>query len=72
MELISDDCSVSLHPINDDGTCSGQEQTVYFDPADKVHAGWSILGRATTVLGARTRKGNKRAREGASKGPGEI
>jgi len=44
--------SILLHPVNADGTLSEDKVGVNFHPEDNIHSGWSILGRATTVLGA--------------------
>ena len=44
--------TVSLHPINADGTLGGDEVDVKFYPEDKIHSSWTLLGRATTVVGA--------------------
>jgi len=51
-ELTRKDHSVPLHPVNADGTLCEGEVGVIFHPEDKVHSGWSLLGRATTVVGA--------------------
>jgi len=51
-ELSTGDCTVSLHPINSDGTLGSDEVGVNFYPEDKVHSNWTLLGRATTVVGA--------------------
>jgi len=61
-ELSSDGYSVLLHPVNEDGTLSEGEMGVHFHPEDKVYSGWSILGRATTIVGA----------DDAQKAQGEI
>jgi hypothetical protein len=50
-ELATENHSVSLHPINADGTLGNDEVGVNFYPEDKVHSIWSLLGRATTVVG---------------------
>ena len=51
-ELSTKDRTVSLHPINADGTLGGDRVDVNYFPKDKVHSGWTLLGRATTVVGA--------------------
>ena len=51
-ELSTEDCTVSLHPINTDGTLGGGNIGVKFYSEDKVHSSWTLLGRATTVVGA--------------------
>ena len=51
-ELSTKDRIVSLHPINADGTLGRDEVDVKYSPKDKVHSGWTLLGRATTVVGA--------------------
>ena len=51
-ELSAENHSVSLHPINADGTLGGDEVDVKFYPEDKIHSSWTLLGRATTVVGA--------------------
>ena len=43
---------VLLHRINGDGTLGKDEVGVNFYPEDKVHSSWTLLGRATTVVGA--------------------
>jgi len=58
--------SVLLHPIDENGDLGAGEVGVNFYPTDKVYSGWSILGRATTVMGASTEGGGggPPAREG--------
>ena len=51
-ELSTEDSAVSLHSINADGTLCGDEVGVNFYPKDEVHSSWTLLGRATTVVGA--------------------
>jgi len=51
-ELSTEDCTVSLHPINADGTLCGDEVGVKFYPEDKVHWSRTLFGRGTTVVGA--------------------
>jgi hypothetical protein len=51
-QLTTVENSVLLHPVNADGTLDKDEVGVNFYPEDKVHSGWSLLGRATTVIGA--------------------
>jgi len=51
-ELATESYSVLLHPIDADGTPCKGEVAVNFYPEDKVHSGWALLGRATTVIGA--------------------
>ena len=41
-----------MHPINADGALDTSEVGVNFYPEDRVHSSWSLLGRATTVVGA--------------------
>ena len=57
-ELAGEDQTVSLHPMNLDGTLGEEEVSVNFHPEDKIHSGWSLLGRATTVVGASRNGGN--------------
>ena len=49
---------VSLHPVNPDGTLGEDEVDFDFDRDDKVHSSWALLGRATTVVGAKRREGD--------------
>ena len=51
-ELTTGEHSILLHPVNADGSLGTGEARVNFYPKDKVHSGWSLLGRATTVVGA--------------------
>ena len=51
-ELTTEEHSVLLHPVDADGLLGAGEARVNFYPMDKVHSGWSLLGRATTVVGA--------------------
>ena len=51
-ELATEDHHVLLHPVNADGTLSEGKVAINFDPNDKVHSAWALLGRATTVIGA--------------------
>ena len=51
-ELTSSEHSILLHPINEDGKLGGESHDISFHPEDRIHSGWSILGRATTVIGA--------------------
>ncbi|KAF9647703.1 hypothetical protein BDM02DRAFT_3270005 [Thelephora ganbajun] len=51
-ELTTPNHTISLHPVNDDKTLGKDEIVVNFYPEDKVHSSWSLLGRATTVVGA--------------------
>ena len=51
-ELTTEEHTILLHPVNADGTLDEDEVSVKFYPDDKVHSGWSLLGRATTVVGA--------------------
>jgi hypothetical protein len=51
-ELNMENCTVSLLPVNPDGTLGGDEIDVNFYPEDKVHSSWTLVGRATTVVGA--------------------
>ena len=54
-----------MHPVNPDGTLSEDEVDIDFDPDNKVHSSWALLGRATTVLGAKRHGGdNNGAAEG--------
>jgi hypothetical protein len=64
-ELSTEDHSVLLHPIAG-GTLGEDEVAVNFYPEDKVYSGWSLLGRATTVVGA-NRNNNGRARVSSRK-----
>jgi hypothetical protein len=52
-ELSTDDHTVLLHPINTDGTLGEGEVSVNFYPEDRVHSAWSLLGRATAIVGAK-------------------
>ena len=45
-----------MNPVNLDGTLGTDEVDIDFDPGDKVHSSWSLLGRATTVVGAKRHK----------------
>ena len=56
-ELTGESQAVLLHPTNIDGTLGKEEVGVAFYPEDKIHSSWSLLGRATTVVGA-SRNGN--------------
>ena len=56
VELASAEHPILLHPVTEDGTLGTEEAGVSFHPEDKVHSGWSLLGRATTVIGASTEK----------------
>jgi len=59
VELASAEHPISLYPVTEDGALGTEEAGVSFHPEDKVHSGWSLLGRATTVIGASTeKKGN--------------
>ena len=51
-ELTSEKHSVFLHRVTEDGTLEAEEADVNFHPEDKLHSGWSLLGRATIVIGA--------------------
>jgi len=51
-ELTSRDRVVSLYPVSTDGSLCEDEVDINFYPDDKIHSGWSLLGRATTVVGA--------------------
>lgn len=44
--------TVSLHPVNADGTLGEEEAGVNFYQEDRVYSSWTLLGRATTVVGA--------------------
>jgi len=55
-ELTAEDHSVLLHPINANGTLGENKVGINFHPEDKVHSSWTLLGRATNVVGA-SRKG---------------
>jgi len=68
-ELTTRGHSVLLHPVNADGSLGSDEVRVNFHPTDKVHSGWSLLGRATTVVGANAEGdgGGPPAREGQVK-----
>ena len=58
-ELGSEKHSVLLHSVTEGGALRKEEVGVDFYPEDGVYSGWSLLGRATTVIGASTgRKGN--------------
>ena len=56
-ELTARGHSVLLHPVNADGSLGSDEVRVNFHPTDKVYSGWSLLGRATTVVGASAERG---------------
>ena len=51
-ELTAEGHSVLLHPVNADGALGEGEVGVSFYPGDRVYSWWSLLGRATTVVGA--------------------
>jgi len=51
-EFSTEGSTVSLHPINADGTLGGDEVGVKFYPEDKVHSSRTLFGRGTTVVGA--------------------
>jgi hypothetical protein len=51
-ELSAEDHTVSLHPVKTDGTLGKEEVFVNFYPEDKVHSAWTLLGRATNIIGA--------------------
>ena len=55
-ELSTEDHSVLLHPICAGGILDEKKFAVNFYPDDEVHASWSLLGRATTVVGANENK----------------
>ena len=64
-ELTTDNHSVLLHPVNPDGTLGEDEVGVNFYPDDEIHSSWTLLGRATTVVGAnRNEEGNDGITEG--------
>ena len=52
-ELATENRPVLLHPINADGSLGEDKVAVDFYPEDKIHSSWSLLGRATTVVGAK-------------------
>ena len=51
-ELTLSEHSILLHPINEDGELGEEPHCISFHPEDRIHSGWSILGRATNVIGA--------------------
>ena len=51
-ELSTEGQPVLLHPIDANGALGKGKVPVNFYPEDMVHSGWSLLGRATTVVGA--------------------
>ena len=55
-ELTEENHTVLLHPVDTSGTLSEEEVNVNFYPEDKINSSRSLLGRATTVVGA-SRKG---------------
>ena len=55
-ELTEENHTVLLHPVDTGGTLSEEEVDVNFYPEDKINSSRSLLGRATTVVGA-SRKG---------------
>jgi hypothetical protein len=57
-ELTAESQSVFLHLINTGGTLGKDEVAVDFFPEDMVHSSWSLLGRATTVVGASRKEGD--------------
>jgi hypothetical protein len=69
-ELSTEHHSVLLHPIAG-GTHDKDEVAVNFYPKDKVYSGWSLLGRATTVVGA-NRNNNGRAGVSSTKVLNEV
>ncbi|KAF9647680.1 hypothetical protein BDM02DRAFT_2526506 [Thelephora ganbajun] len=60
-ELTSRDRAVSLYPVNADGSLGRGEVDINFYLNDKIHSGWSLLGRATTVVGASDKAKDSRA-----------
>ena len=64
-ELTQESHSVLLHPIDAGGVDGKDEVAVNFFPEDMIHSAWSLLGRATTVVGANMQKGDGRVAEGA-------
>jgi len=75
-ELTSEKRSILLYSATDDGTLGTEEVNVEFHPEDEVYSGWSLFGRATTVIGAGTgMKGNggpaEEGRIGARGGVGD-
>ena len=65
-ELDGKSQSIMLHPIEADGGLGTGEVAVKFDPTDKVHSVWSLLGRATTVVGAsRNEQSDRKIAEGS-------
>ena len=56
-ELSAEDHSVLLHPVCAGGTLDDNKVAVNFCPEDEVHSAWSLLGRATTVVGANRNEG---------------
>src|SRR5258708_18761446 len=63
-EVGADSDSVLVDPINGGGTLGEEEVAVNFFPEDMVHSAWSLLGRATTVIGANRKEGDGRITEG--------
>ena len=64
-ELATENCLVLLHSVKADGTLGEEEVRINFDPEDKVHSTWALLGRATTVVGAsEVKEGNSGTVEG--------
>ena len=63
-ELTTENHSVSLYPINPDGTLGGDEVEVNFYPDGEIHSSWTLLGRATAVIGANRNEGNSGTTEG--------
>ena len=51
-ELSAQDHTVLLYPTKPDGTLDKEEEGVKFFPDDEIHSSWTLLGRATTVVGA--------------------
>jgi len=65
-EITSEKHSTLLYAVTEDGTLGSEEASVDFHPEDKVHSRWTLLGRATTVIGASIRRkgSGRRAKEG--------
>ncbi|KAF9783684.1 hypothetical protein BJ322DRAFT_1109538 [Thelephora terrestris] len=56
-ELTTEDHCVSLRSMEADEASGEGEVTINFHPEDKVHSTWALLGRATTVIGAKVEGG---------------
>ena len=74
-ELTTEDRTVSLYPIDVDGSLGKEAVGINFFPEDTVHSSWTLLGRATTVIGANREgdggDGNSRREPGEARYEGD-